>query len=258
MNRRAFALALLALPAWTRAQPADAPLVAAASDLQFALPEVASAFEKATGQPVRLVTGSSGNFARQIHQGAPFELFFSADEEYVSQLGRAGAVRDAGALYAIGRIVLLLPLRSRLQADGSLEELRGALAASRVTRFAIANPEHAPYGRAAEQALRRAGLWETIAPRLVLGENVSQAAQFVASGNAQAGIVAYSLALSPRVAAAARHALIAADWHAPLRQRMVLTRKAGPGAERFYRFVQEPAARAILRKHGFALPGEAP
>lgn len=247
-------LALLcALPA--AGEGSGPPLVAAASDLQFALAEVAQAFEKAKGERVRLVMGSSGNFTRQILQGAPFELFFSADEEYVAQLHRAGATRDSGALYALGRIALLVPNGSPLRADGSLEDLRAALAAGHVTRFAIANPEHAPYGRRAEEALRRAGLWEAIGPRLVLGENVSQAAQFAASGNAQGGIVAYSLVMSPKVASGSRHALIAADWHTPLRQRMVLTRKAGPVAERFYRFVQEPAARDILRRHGFALPG---
>ena len=257
MNRRLalFAVAaVFALP--SAAQPlADAPLVAAASDLQFALTEVASAFEKATGQRVRLVMGSSGNFTRQILQGAPFELFFSADEQYVAQLSSAGMTLDDGVLYAVGRIALLVPHNSPLRADGSLEDLRAALDAGRVVRFAIANPEHAPYGRRAEEALRRAGLWEAIKPRLVLGENVSQAAQFASSGNAQGGIVAYSLVLSPAVAAGTRHALIPEDWHAPLRQRMVLTRKASPSAERFYRYVQTPEARAILRKHGFSLPG---
>ena len=246
--------AALALP--TAAQDdADSPLVAAASDLQFALTEVASAFEKETGQRVRLVMGSSGNFTRQILQGAPFEVFFSADEQYVMQLARAGAARDEGALYGIGRIALLVPQGSPLRADGSLEDFRAALAAGRVVRFAIANPEHAPYGRRAEEALRRAGLWEAIKPRLVLGENVSQAAQFATSGNAQGGIVAYSLVLAPVVAAGTRHALIPGDWHAPLRQRMVLTRKARPAAERFYRYVQAPGAREILRKYGFSLPG---
>lgn len=252
--------ALLAFVALAWALPAAAqrePLVAAASDLQFALAEVAGAYEKATGARVRLVMGSSGNFTRQILQGAPFELFFSADEDYVRQLARAGATRDDGALYAVGRLAILAPEGSPLRADGTLEDLRAALAAGRVTRFAIANPEHAPYGRRAEEALRHRGLWEALKPRLVLGENVSQAAQFATSGNAQGAIVAYSLAAAPKLAKGARFELIPEAWHPPLRQRMVLTAKAGPAAERFYRFVQEPAARAILRAHGFTLPGEA-
>lgn len=237
-------------------QGAGAPLVAAASDLQFAIEEIAAAFRAQTGHAVRIAPGSSGNFARQIRQGAPFELFLSADERYVEQLARDGFARDAGVLYAVGRIVVVVPRSSPLEADGTLEDLRSALARGRVTRFAIANPEHAPYGKRAEEVLRHKGLWEAIEPKLVFGENVSQAAQFATSGNAQGGIIAYSLALSPKVSAMGSHALIPAEWHSPLRQRMVLTNKAGPVAGRFYEFLQQPAARAILRKHGFMLPGE--
>lgn len=236
------------------AQPA--PVVAAASDLQFALAEVAAAFEAETGTAVRLSFGSSGNFARQIRQGAPFELYLSADEDFVLDLARDGFTRDEGVLYAIGRIALLLPRASPLRPDGGLDDLEAALDEGRVTRFAIANPEHAPYGRAAEQALRHRGLWEALSPQLVLGENVSQAAQFATSGNAQGGIVAYSLVLAPQVAARGEHALIPEEWHAPLRQRMVLLAGAGPVAERFYHYLQQPSARAVLRDYGFVLPAE--
>lgn len=233
---------------------ADRPVIAAASDLQFALEEIAAAFRADTGQSVRLSMGSSGNFARQIRQGAPFELFLSADERFVLDLARDGFARDDGALYAVGRIVLMVPHGSPLAADGSLEGLRAALAAGRIARFAIANPEHAPYGKAAMQALMARDLWEPLQPALVLGENVSQAAQFALSGNAQGGIVAYSLALAPALAARGSFALIDADWHAPLRQRMVLLNSAGAVAERFYAYLQEPAARTILERYGFVLP----
>ena len=258
MTRRA-ALALMAAllapgVAYGEGRPA---LVAAASDLQFALEEVATAFRTQTGESVRIVAGSSGNFTRQILQGAPFELFFSADEDYVAQLARAGKTRGPGVPYATGRIVLLVPRGSPLEADATLENLRASLAAGRISRFSIANPEHAPYGKRALEALRHAGLWEAIQPRLVLGENVSQAAQFAASGNAQGGIVAYSLALFPKIAATTRHALIPEAWHSPLRQRMVLTAQAGPVAERFHAFVQQGTARGILARHGFVLPPEA-
>lgn len=238
------------------ARASDAPLIAAAADLQFALAEVAEAFAKRTGQAVKLSFGSSGNIARQIRQGAPFELFFSADEQYVLDLARDGLLRDRGALYAIGRIVLIVPHGSPLKADGTLADLRAALRDGRVKKFAIANPEHAPYGRRAEEALRRAGLWEEIRPRLVLGENASQATQFATSGSAQGGIVPYSLALAPRIAVLGAVALIPEDWHAPLRQRMALTRKAGPLAARFFEFAQSPEARVVFRKYGFVLPGE--
>ncbi len=248
----AFALATPLSPG----HAAEAPVVAAASDLQFAIEEIARAFTAATGDTVRLSFGSSGNFARQIRQGAPFAMYLSADEAFVLDLHRDGFTRDEGELYAIGRIVVITPHGSPLQADAELADLEAALADGRITRFAIANPEHAPYGRAAMQALQHKGLWEAIEPRLVLGENVSQAAQFATSGDAEGGIIAYSLALAPQVAALGSHQLIPDDWHEPLRQRMVLLKGAGPVAERFYAYVQEPAARAILRRYGFVLPGE--
>lgn len=236
------------------AMATEAPAVAAASDLQFALEAVAARFKADSGQSLRLVFGSSGNFYRQISEGAPFQLFLSADERYVEQLAAAGKTRDRGVLYAIGRIVLLVPQGSGLKVDGELAGLRAALAAGQVRRFAIANPEHAPYGQRAEEALRHAGLWAGLQGRLVLGENVSQAAQFATSGNAQGGIIAYSLALAPSLAARGEWALIPQDWHQPLRQRMVLLNNANATSEAFYRYLQEPAARAIMADYGFTLP----
>jgi molybdate transport system substrate-binding protein len=235
----------------------SAPVIAAASDLQFTLEEVAAQFKADTGREVRLNFGSSGNFFRQLQQGAPFEMFLSADEGFVLQLADAGKTLDRGTLYAEGRIVLFAPKGSTLRVDPKLDDLRAALADGRIQRFAIANPEHAPYGRAAEQALKGQGLWDAIRPKLVLGENVSQAAQFATSGSAQGGVFAYSLALSPSVSGLGSFVLIPSDWHAPLRQRMVLMKGAGEATQTFYRYVQTPAARAIFRKFGFVLPGEA-
>ena len=258
--RAVFATGALTLATLMGAPPpvyADKPpVVAGAADLQFALEEIAKVFTADTGLSVRLSMGSSGNFARQIRQGAPFQMYLSADENYVLDLARDGFTRDEGALYAVGRIVIIAPHGSPLKADRSLEDLKAALADERLTKFAIASPEHAPYGKRAEEALRHQGLWDTIRPKLVLGENVSQAAQFATSANAQGGIIAYSLALAPKLSALGRYALIPADWHSPLRQRMVLLKNAGPVAERFYAYVQQPAARAIFRKFGFVLPGE--
>jgi molybdate transport system substrate-binding protein len=232
------------------------PVVAAASDLQFALNEIAAAFTHETGRPLRLSFGSSGNLVRQIRDGAPFEMFLSADEAFVFDLARDGLTVDDGALYAVGRLALFVPHASSLKADGTLEDLRQALAEGRVDRLAIANPEHAPYGRRAEEALRHAGLWEAIRDRLVVGENVSQAAQFAATGGADGGIIAWSLALSPGVAGLGHSALIPEAWHAPLRQRMVLLAGHGETAALFFAFMQEVPARAIMRRYGFALPGE--
>ncbi len=237
------------------AQP-DVPVVAAASDLKFALEDISASFQRETGRELKLAFGSSGNFARQISQAAPFQLFLSADESYVEALADQGRTVDRGTTYAIGRIVLFAPKGSPLKVDPALVDLKAALADGRVRRFAIANPEHAPYGRAAEQALRARGLWDAIRPLLVLGENVSQAAQFATSGSAQGGIFAYSLALTPSVGGRGSFVLLPSDSHAPLRQRMVLLKDAGDTARRFYAYLQEKPARAIFRRYGFLLPGE--
>jgi len=249
------AAALLGLGAGpARAQ--DAPVVAAAADLQFALAEVADAFSKETNREVKLAFGSSGNFFRQIRQEAPFQMFLSADEQFVFDLAAKGLTEGDGALYAVGRIVIIAPHGSPLKVDGELADLKAALADGRLKKFAIANPEHAPYGSRAEEVLRHIGVWEEIKDRLVFGENVARAAQFATSGAAQGGIIAYSLALSPDVSKLGSYALIPEEWHQPLNQRMVLLKRAGETARSFYEFMRGPSARAIMRRYGFVLPGE--
>ncbi|MBK5925898.1 molybdate ABC transporter substrate-binding protein [Rhodobaculum claviforme] len=244
-------LALAAAPA-----RADAPVVAAASDLQFAVAEIAAAFEAETGMRVRLSLGSTGNFARQIRAGAPFEIFMAADEAFIADLHADGLTRDAGDLYAIGRLVVMAPHGSALVPDAGLDNLAALMAAGGITRFAIANPDHAPYGMRAREALMARGLWADLQPALVLGENVSQAAQFALSGNAEGGIIAYSLALAPQVAARGTHVLIPEALHEPLRQRMALLNGAGEVAEAFYAYLMAPPARAIMARYGFVLPAE--
>jgi molybdate transport system substrate-binding protein len=248
-------LGLAPLLGGVRAAPAPA-LVAAASDLKFALDEIAAGFQAGTQAPLRIAYGSSGNFYRQIVQGAPFELFMSADEGFVLQLAEQGLTPDRGELYGIGRIVLFAPRGAPWRPDAELAGLKQALRDGRITRFAIANPAHAPYGRAAQQALQRTGVWAAIEPKLVLGENATQAAQFATSGSAQGGIFPLSLAMAPVFADAGRYAALPASLHEPLRQRMVLTRQAGATARAFYRHLQGPEARAVLHRYGFALPGE--
>ncbi|MFD0981428.1 molybdate ABC transporter substrate-binding protein [Tropicimonas aquimaris] len=258
LTRRRFGAASLAFGAIlfasrVRAQE-PAPVIAAASDLRFALEEVAAGFEAATGQGLRLSFGATGNLARQIREGAPFQMFMAADEQFVLDLARDGLTRDEGLLYAEGRVVIAVPKGSTLTADGTLEKLREVLTENRLRRFAIANPDHAPYGMRAKEVLQHAGLWEPLQSYLVLGENVSQAAQFALSGNAEGGIIAHSLALSPQLAEQGDFALISAEWHQPLRQRMALLPEAGPVAEAFYAHVQSPPAREILARYGFELP----
>jgi molybdate transport system substrate-binding protein len=256
VKRLALLMALLAMVGLARAAQPDTPAVAAASDLKFAVEEIAAQFRATSKLELKLVFGSSGNFYRQIEQGAPFQLFMSADEAFVHKLAAAGRTEDRGELYAIGRIVLFARKGSPLQIDARLAGLKKALAAGDIRRFAIANPEHAPYGRAAEQALKKAGLWDELRPRLVLGENVSQAAQFATGGSAEGGIFAYSLALSPQIARTGSHVLVPEEMHEPLRQRMALVKGAGGTARAFYRYLQAPPAREIFKRYGFVLPGD--
>lgn len=230
------------------------PTIAAASDLKFALDEIAVAFKSQSGKSVRITYGSSGNFYQQISQSAPFEIFMSADEDFIFKLADKNLTADRGALYATGRIVLFAPKNSTLKVDDQMTDLRRALIDGRLKKFAIANPVHAPYGRAAMEALQRADLWNQIEPKLVLGENVSQAAQFALSGSTEGGIFAYSQALAPVIGNAGSYALIPESMHAPLRQRMVLTKKASDTAREFYAYMQAGAARDVFKRYGFLLP----
>lgn len=235
--------------AQTTPAPAGKTLVAAASDLKFALTDVVEQFERETPHRFALNLGSSGTFTQQIKQGLPAELFFSADEDYVFALADAGLTRDRGALYAVGRIALFAPAASTLPLDAELKGLQ--MRWGDVSKFAIANPEHAPYGRAAQQALQKLGLWDMAQAKLVLGENISQATQFVSTGAAQAGITALSLALAQQVAKVGKHVVLPAELHAPLRQRMVLMKNAGLSATALYLHLQTDKARATLQKYGF-------
>ena len=214
---RTLACTLLLALGLSAARAADVPPVAAAADLKFVLTVVAERFKQDTGRTVKLSFGSSGNFAHQIEQGAPFELFLSADENFVFQLADSGFAQDRGVLYAIGRVVLFAPHGSALKVDAELKDLKAALADGRIKRFAIANPDHAPYGRAARAALQHAGLWLAIEPKLVLGENASQAMQFAASGSSQGGIVPLSLSKADEVVKLGSFALIPADFISTMR-----------------------------------------
>jgi molybdate transport system substrate-binding protein len=169
-------------------------------------------------------------------------------------LAAAGLTRDAGVVYATGRLVVFAPTGSPLKVDERLDGLAGLVRSGGVTRFAIANPEVAPYGKAAESVLRKRGLWDAIRPRLVLGDTIAQAAQFATTGNAVGGIVAYSLVLGPGFADRGNYAVIPEADHPPLRQRMVLLKRASATATQFYSYLQGNAARSILRKHGYGIP----
>lgn len=251
-------LLALVLAAPCTSLAADAPPVAAAADLKFALTELAEHFTRDTGREIRLSFGSSGNFTTQIENGAPFQIFLSADEQYIFRLAAKNLTQDQGTLYAIGRIVLFAPHGSPLRVDEAMADLKAAVGDGRIKRFAIANPEHAPYGRAARAALQAMGLWSSMETRLVLGENASQATQFATSGSCQGGIIPLSLSKAPEVAKLGIFALIPTDRHVgePLRQRMVLLNTAGETARAFYQYLQAPHAREIFSRYGFVLPEE--
>ncbi len=255
LRRRCFLTALLAAMAGSRSVRGAPPsLVAAASDLRFVLPELARRFQKHTGLRLRLVFGSSGKFHRQILAGAPFSLFLSADAGYVRRILVQTRIDLPHRVYALGRIVLFAPTGSPLRVDPRLDGLEESLQAGAISRFAIANPDHAPYGSRARQALLHRGLWEKLRPFLVLGENIAQAAQFAASGRVQGAILAESLARSERLADKGRSARIPASWHQPLRQTALLLRPEDGPARRFYEYLATSEARMILARSGFALP----
>lgn len=235
------------------AQAAQKVTIAAAADLKFAMDEIASSFRSAhPGDEVELIYGSSGKFQTQIQQGAPFDIFFSADVGFARELKAAGQAISEPKLYAIGRIVLWSAAR-----DASKLTLASLIDPS-IQKIAIANPQHAPYGKRAEEALRWAGLWDQLQSKLVFGENIAQTAQYVQSGAADVGIIALSLAINQELASKGGYWLVPDNLHSPLEQAYVIT-KHGEGntlATAFAAYMETPDARHIMSRYGFVLPGE--
>jgi molybdate transport system substrate-binding protein len=251
----AVCLALISTRSWTQAKDKKSELlVAAAADLNPALHDIAQQYEKKTGVRIKLSFGASGALTQQIQNGAPFDLFFSADMDYPKHLIADGQA-DAASLYqySLGKLVLWVPASSPL--DLERQEM-AALLDSSVKKIAIANPEHAPYGRAAVAALKHAGLYDRLSDRFVMGENISQAAQFAESGNAQAGFVALAHALSPAVRSSGRFWLIPADYYPPLEQGVVILSRSQHKKEAadFLQYLKTKDASEVLRKYGFTLP----
>jgi molybdate transport system substrate-binding protein len=229
--------------------------IAAAADLQFALKDLGAHYEKQSGTKLAISFGSSGNFFAQIQNGAPFDIFFSADIDYPRKLQAAGLIEpDSFTIYAQGRIVLWTP--PGLSFDFAKRGL-SVLLDERIQKVAIANPEHAPYGRAAAAALKKAGLYDQLKRKLVFGENISQTAQFVQSGNAQTGIVALSLALSPAMKDGQRWE-IPTDLYPTLEQAVVILKSSAnkAAAQAFLQYLRTSEAQKTLARYGFSMPSE--
>ncbi len=227
--------------------------IAAASDLNFAFKEVVANFERESGDHVALTLGSSGNFFAQIQNGAPFDLYFSADIGYPKKLEDAG-LTVPGSLYryAIGRVVIWVSKTSPLDLSQGMAVLRD----SRIKKLAVANPKHAPYGRAAVAAIEHAQLSEVVKDKLVFGENISQAAQFVESGAADVGIIALSLALAPAMQSKGTYWEIPAEAHLMLEQAAVILKQSSrrEEAKRFLDFVRSTQGQATMTRYGFTRP----
>ncbi|OGW51419.1 MAG: molybdate ABC transporter substrate-binding protein [Nitrospirae bacterium RBG_19FT_COMBO_58_9] len=248
-------LVLIVIPACVVTTEAAATdiTIAAASDLNFAFKEIVTEFEKTTGNHVKLTLGSSGNFYAQIQNGAPFDLYFSADIGYPKKLEEAG-LTVPGSLYpyAVGRIVLWAGKGSHLDLSKGLEVLREPT----IRKIAIANPKHAPYGRAAAAAMEYFKVYDQVKDKLILGENISQAAQFIESGACDAGIIALSLALAPAMKASGQYWEIPATAHLPLEQGAVILKqsKNPEGAKQFLEFIKGPHGQEVMKRYGFTLP----
>jgi molybdate transport system substrate-binding protein len=227
--------------------------IAAASDLNFSFREIVAEYEQTTGNHVRLAFGSSGNFYAQIQQGAPFDLYFSADIGYPKKLIDEGlAVPNSLYQYATGRIVLWVPKESSIQVAKGIDALLDQV----IKKIAIANPKHAPYGRAAVAAMEHFKVYDTVKDRLVLGENVSQASQFVESGAADIGIIAFSLALAPAMSTKGTYWEIPAEAHPALEQGAVIVKasKRTDSAKQFLEFMKSRQGVAIMKRYGFVAP----
>ena len=229
---------------------ADTVNVAAASDLSFVLKEIIEGFEHNTGNRVHLTLGSSGNIYAQISNGAPFDVFLSANMEYPRQLEAKGYAASGSVFtYGIGGLALWVPNRSSL--DLSKVGMRALLDDS-TKKIAIANPEHAPYGQAAVAAMQHADVYDRVKGKLVFGENISQAAQFVQSGAADVGVIALSIAVSAPMREAGRYWVVPADMYPMLEQGAVLLKRAGPAGKAFYQWLHGAEAQRIFFKYGFA------
>ncbi len=236
------------------AQTTEAPAVAAAASLRYALDAIAERFAKETGKSVTITYGATGSLVHQIEAAAPFQALFAADEKSVQRLAKAGLTDGEPVVFARGELSLAAPKGSPVALAADLKGLKQALAAGKVKHLSIANPETAPYGRAAREALERAGLWGPAQPLLVIGQNIGQAATFVSTGAAEVGFIATALAISQEIAPKIDSVVVAATLHEPIDHGLALIKGASPTAKAFVDFVRGQSGRAVLEENGFAVP----
>ena len=230
---------------------AQSATVAVAANMKDAFTEIQAAFDSDNKSDLKVIYGSSGNFARQIMNGAPFDLLISADEQFPLMLFKNGKTLDAGTIYAIGKIVLIAKKSSGIALTSNPSDLKNTL--SKVNKIAIAKPEIAPYGDAALEYMKAEGIWELAKDKLVYADNISMATMFVSSGAADIGFSALSLAKSPVIAKEMNFLVLNQSLYQPIQQRMVLMKKAPASAMSLYRFMQSEQAKAILLKYGYSV-----
>ena len=253
MNPRKMAWLTLLIVSFTTMVKAQDLTVAAASDLQSAMEDITARFQKETGKTVKVIYGSSGNFLQQIQNGAPFDMFFSANQDYPKKLEADGLTEaDSFYKYATGKIVVWVPNDSKLDISSGLPSLTN----SAVKRVAIANPAHAPYGKAAVAAMKSEDVYEKLAGRLVMGENISQTASFAQTGSVDAGIIALSLALSPNLKDKGRYAEIPTKDYPPIEQACVILKSSQhkDTAKAFLNFIKSSGVAELFRAYGFSVP----
>lgn len=232
----------------------ETPVVAVAANFSSAFTDIVNEFTLSTGRKVKVSVGSSGALVRQIELGAPFELFLSADEEYVEELYKRGLSLDKGRNYATGKLVLFISNSSHMDKNLNIQDILRHVVSDDTYRIAIANPDLAPYGRAARQVLNRFTNIHMLNKRIIPGENVGQTAQFVLTGSVDIAFLPYSLAISRQLQDAGYYELIPVDWYKPIHQRMALLKNAGETAQALYKYMSSENAQQIILQYGYSLP----
>ena len=236
------------------ASASENPVVAIAANMTHAMTAIIDQFQVETGNRIRVSYGSSGNFTRQLLQGAPYELFITAHKKYADKLVDKTDIVNISIPYVSGKIGLFIPNDSKLSERRDLETTINALRFEKNSRIVIANPEHAPYGVAAKQALQHADIWPLLHKRLLLAENAAQAAQFAISGGVDFGIIPYSLAVVPEISRRGKFFLIPESWYQPLEHHLVLMNGAGKTVQKFCDYLLSDRTEKKLKAYGYSIP----